>query len=667
MKRIIIKSMHIVNFKGVRDLSIAFDAVETDITGRNGSGKTSIFDAFTWLLFGHDSNGRAEFDIKTLDESGHIIYQMPHEVSAVINVDGDDIVLCRRLVEKWPKRNGKPTFTGNTVERLFNDVPCNEKEFDAKIAEICDDDTFQKITSPTHFVSQKADKQKADLLRMAGELSDADIAAGNPEFEMLLQNMAGKTFDEYGREIGAKKKRVNDELSGIPERIDERKRSIAENETDFADIESQIESKTAERDRIDAQLTDINAAAESIVAERRRMGREMADLKNALDSRRRAINETAMAEYRAASRAAADADNRISDVKTDIRRIEQRIESLRGDDSALVLKRSRMLDEYNALNKRANEIAAETLVMDENAFVCPTCHRPLDVDDIAAKQREMTDRFNRDKKTRADRIAAEINDNITAGRRIKSERATIAENIAAAESELAEVKTRLESITAERAAMPKIAAPDVEPLYAADDQIAEIKTNIDELQRRMDEPTPVADNDELKSERARLNGEIKELNIVLAKRDGIADDKKRIDELESQYRKLNDELTELEHIEYIIDEFSKAKSAAIDERINGLFNVVKFRWIRYLINGNERETCEATINGVPYSSLNTAGRITAGIDIINTICRFEGITAPIFIDNRESVTTIPSVESQIVNLIVSNDECITAKPHKSTL
>ena len=129
---------------------------------------------------------------------------------------------------------------------------------------------------------------------------------------------------------------------------------------------------------------------------------------------------------------------------------------------------------------------------------------------------------------------------------------------------------------------------------------------------------------------------------------------------------LNEELNELEHIEYIIAEFSKTKAKAIDERINGMFKIVRFRWIKYRINGDEKETCEATINGVPYASLNTAGRIIAGLDIINAICRFEGVSAPLFIDNRESITSeLPKIESQIVSLIATNDDRITIKSHNS--
>ena len=265
MKRITIKSMHIVNFKGIRDLTIDFDATETDITGCNGSGKTTIADAFTWLLFKKDSMFRSEFDLKTLDSEGKIIYQLPHEVSAVIDVDGEEITLCRRLKEKWPKRDGVPTFTGNTIEQIINDVPCNEKEYNAKIADICNKDTFKKITSPTFFVSQTPEKQKSDLLRMAGEINDADLAAGNPEFEMLLRMLGSgttkKSIDELKREIGAKKSKVKNEIDDIPGRIDEKKRDIARDTDDWSAIESEIKTVTAARDDADARLTDINAAA----------------------------------------------------------------------------------------------------------------------------------------------------------------------------------------------------------------------------------------------------------------------------------------------------------------------------------------------------------------------------------------------------------------------
>ena len=125
MKKVIIKSMKLTNFKGLRDFTIEFNDSMTSVLGKNGSGKTTIFDAFTWLLFGKDSEDRKSFNIKTLDAQGVAIHRIPHEVSAILTVDDDEgideeISLCRRYSEKWQKKRGSATeeFKGHEEERF---------------------------------------------------------------------------------------------------------------------------------------------------------------------------------------------------------------------------------------------------------------------------------------------------------------------------------------------------------------------------------------------------------------------------------------------------------------------------------------------------------------------------------------------------------------------
>lgn len=170
MNRIIIKTLKLVNFKGVRDLTIDFNEAQTNIYGRNGSGKTTIFDAFTWLLFGKDSSDRKQFDLKTIDKDGNIIPQLPHEVCAVILYNDAEIRLMRRFTEKWVKRAGKvdKEFDGNKEERFINDVPVSKKEYEERIADICREDVFKFITSPTYFTSQKPKHRKPCYIKWLG-------------------------------------------------------------------------------------------------------------------------------------------------------------------------------------------------------------------------------------------------------------------------------------------------------------------------------------------------------------------------------------------------------------------------------------------------------------------------------------------------------------------
>ena len=168
MKKIVIRQICLLNFKGIRNLTVNFDEYETYIYGNNGTGKTTLFDSFTWLLFGKDSKDRKDFNIKTLDENNKPIERIPHEVSATIEVNGEEITLRKCYNENWTKKRGSAveTFNGHSVECYYNDVPCSVTEYTKKIADICDEKVFKLITSPTFFTSQKKEFQRGMLFQL---------------------------------------------------------------------------------------------------------------------------------------------------------------------------------------------------------------------------------------------------------------------------------------------------------------------------------------------------------------------------------------------------------------------------------------------------------------------------------------------------------------------
>ena len=94
----------------------------------------------------------------------------------------------------------------------------------------------------------------------------------------------------------------------------------------------------------------------------------------------------------------------------------------------------------------------------------------------------------------------------------------------------------------------------------------------------------------------------------------------------------------------------------LSDTINSKFKLVKWKLFDIQINGGLKETCELTLNGVPYTDLNSAAKVQAGLDIINSMSAIYDVSAPIFIDNREGVNSIPEVDAQVINLIVSRDQ-----------
>lgn len=656
-KEIIIKSLSLVNFKGIRELSVSFDERVTDIFGRNGSGKTTLFDAFTWLLFGKDSQDRKKFDLKTLDTNGAIIPQLPHEVSAIITVNGEEIKLCRRFTEKWVKRAGQTerVFTGNEEERFYNDVPCSAREYDAKIAGICNEDVFKFITNPAYFPSQSAEAQKEMLLKMAGSISDTEIAAGNADFEALLAMITGKTMNEFKKEIASKKSRLNAEIVGIPGRIDEKKRDLSEPE-DWAAIESEIKTKIAERDKIESQMADASEAQRAADNERMKIQEQITALRRKRAQRVADIEDEATADYRKKKRERDNVQFQIDSLTNRIRSTESAINARKEEIERHNNARKVLIQEWQSLQAESIAVNAEQVQFNESDFCCPTCHRQFDVEDIEAKEAEIIENFEKQRKKKLAAIAERIAANEQKGGAVKMQKQRSIVALEASEESIKADKASIEQLKSSDVYRVELTMPDVKPLISADAQLAEIDKKISELEAKSSIPAAPANSIELKEQRNALSTAIDSLKSRLKKRDDNAKAQARIDELETQLSKQSDEIAELERIEFTMLEFSKARSAAIEQRIDGLFSLVRFRWIAPAINGAEKETCEATLNGKPYSTCSNAERIIIGLDIINAICKSQGVYAPIFVDNAESVNDIIPMQSQVISLIVSRDE-----------
>lgn len=260
MKQVTLKSLTLCNFKGEKERTTNFNPDVTTISGGNGLGKSRHFDAFIWLLFGKDSKDRKDYEIKTrLD--GKELHNVECSVSGVIDVDGEEINLKRAYIEDWVKPRGQVerVFKGNHTECWWNDTPVNVGEYTKRIEAIIDSSVFKMITNPAFFVNMPWKLQREQLFKLAGTITDAEIASKKPEFALLLDKISGKSLSDFKAEISAKKKRLKDELAQIQPRIDQTHKMMPENE-DFNAIEVQIQVIDDEIKDIDKAISDATAA-----------------------------------------------------------------------------------------------------------------------------------------------------------------------------------------------------------------------------------------------------------------------------------------------------------------------------------------------------------------------------------------------------------------------
>ena len=242
-----INQMILQNFKGIKSLEINANGESLSIYGDNATGKTTVFDAFTWLLFNKDSLGRSDFGIKTQDEFGNPIHNLEHSVECELAIDNSILTLKKVYAEKWTKKRGSAAaeFTGHETKYFVNEVPVQKKEYEQKISSIVDENLFKIITNPLFFnENMKWQDRRAILLNLCENITDEELLAKNEQFAPLSAELKGRTIQEYKKIIQSKQAGINDELKSIPQRIDEANRAIADvvevDESEKATIEKKI-------------------------------------------------------------------------------------------------------------------------------------------------------------------------------------------------------------------------------------------------------------------------------------------------------------------------------------------------------------------------------------------------------------------------------------------
>ena len=655
MKKIILKSLALVNFKGVRDFSIAFNDGITTVCGDNGTGKTTLYDAYLWLLFGKDSTGRSDgangFNVKTTGEDGKPIYRLEHSVTAVLEVDGKEIKLQRSLVEKWQKVNGTTDEVMKDETQYFiNDVRTGtKKEYQAEISEIIPEDVFRMITNPYYFTSLSAETQKDMLLEMVGNIDDEEVAATDPDFLALLDQINGTSLAKWAREIAAKKKACNDALATIPASIETAQKLMPESE-EWAVLEKQLKEVQDRVKEIDAQIADKSALNDEAYKRKMALMKQQADKRIKLQDRENTIRmETNAAHNKALSD--------IQHMENELSINQKNLDSYRNDKMNVDGKIDELNGKLVEMREQFKAVAKEQFPEPSgDVLVCPTCGEPYKGENLENAIAKLRGNFEQSKSKRQKDIQ-------TKGKQYKAEYDKAVEQqtkltglIAKLEDDALEIKG---NITIKKNNIP--VAGNADEAIANDKECIGLRNDMAEIANQLQVEVPQADVSELQSEKADRNAAIAEINKRLGKRAMIERVNKEIADLEEKRIANNQAKADLEKWEDVYLRFQKAKDEVLMQRINGLFNVVSFSFVKEQKNGGEKVTCYCMVNGVPYADVNACGKVNAGLDIINAICATKGISAPIFIDNRESFNQIIPTISQIVNLKVSNDKQLTIK------
>lgn len=662
MKRITLLSMDIQNFKGCTGRTIDF-ADKTKICGANATGKTTIFDAFTFLLFNRDSLGSSDFDIRPLDADGKMIDNIEISVKARISVDDEEFELKKVQKQKWVKKRGTDSreFQGNINEFEINGYPKSQKEFKEFISEIVDEDVFNLITNPAAFNSLPWKKQRETLMEFVGNFSDVEIAETfGDKYAKLIPELKVANTDDILKKYTKAKNVLNKEMVEIPARIDEVSKQLVI--ADVGALEVEKAAKEAELSKVEADLSGGNGKTGEINSKREEIMNlkfHLSEIQN--EANRKLLDDSSSIREEVAKKreVAENLQRELSELRSSGRTVQAEYQSHENDVK-------RLLNEWKVEKAKTFPEFVPLEPLSESATVCPTCGQELPEDvkkkniaDYESRKKAHEDDYSKRKAefeaehgkkltdiTKAGSESAKLRDEAkkkleTFGRSAR----TYEQKIEEAKRVYGEEKSKLDKI-------PKVADISNDAEYkATNEKISALEKEIAELS------SVVSDNAELEAKKSILKDEIAEIagKILAADNSKV---KERIAELEAEQKEVGQKIANQEMMIDLVEDFIRTKMNMISKKINEMFKIVSFKLFSEQINGGLKETCECTVNGVPLSSLNNGHRIVAGLDIIHSLSNLYGVSCPIFVDNAESINdfNVPEMDAQMIYLTVTDDK-----------
>lgn len=620
--KIELKSLDLVHFKCFPKLHLDFHEGVNSLFGANAAGKTSVYDALTWLLFDKDSAGHSRPAIKPTGASAGT---MP-EVTAILEVDGEPIKLRKVLREKWEKPRGSSIerYAGDTRDYYIDDVPLAENAYKRRIAELIDERQFKLLTDVWAVAKGMHWKDRRTLLaEICGLPEDKQLLSTAPQFAELAEKVGRRTVDEYKSVLMKQRKDMNANLNTLPVRVDECSRMVSELESlDFAAAHAESDRLQTERERLQGEIVKLsnNTLAAQARNERDALQVQLRELEaeNAahLASQRVPVEDETPALTAALDRAKREAD---------------RLTRTIAQERDLVLNGETRLDDYRA---RWRAIDAEVFT-DEH---CPTCGQVFPAERLAESraafaehQKQRKDALLEDSKMVKQGISAAKDRLLTAETALKT-----------AQDEVQKAQITLDSYTP-----PVEITPENLPDY--DRRKGAILTLIADADKRIDRL-----NSDTEQERRRLETALSAVtaeklthDAVLAKEQTLADTRRRIAALQAEQRTAAAEMEQMDRLIAMCEEFTRYRVQAITESVNSRFRLTRWRLFTEQVNGGLADCCEPMdSNGTAFEGTNNAMKINIGMDIIDTLSEFYGVRVPLFVDNAESVTHLQEIGSQ---------------------
>ena len=640
-------SMKLTNFKGIRQADFQFpDGGNYNIYGTNGAGKTTTVDALTWLLFDKDSTDAKDFGIKTIVD-GEPLHHAEHSVECAFSMEnGQTVTLKKVYKEKWQRPRGKldAEFAGHTTDYYIDEVPKTQAAYKSFINGIVDEKKFKVLTNPLYFNEKLKDAERRTILMdiIGGVDQDIVIAENLSELAGLKPLLKGRKVEDFKLIVKQSLAKTKRDIDAIEPAIKEHQAMMIPG-ADPANMGLYQNARKLANNEIITIMKDIaEAHAGTVDTELEKKKAEInKKLWQARDDEAKANRAAKEKLQKRVDEAAADrlnAENVVYGWDRTIKDLEQEVNSCNRT-------REQLITAFN--NAKKQTFNAEPI-----ESKCPYCGQDIPADKVEAatlKQEEAEKKFNLKRAELLKQINEDGIKNNEAKEVAQQKLTTAVHNRESAVTNLDVKKALEESAKRDLATLPKYVNPDVERL----------EKELAELEAQANRPDEAAEK-RIAELAAKREVAIEKQREAQGKINDIEQNRKcqsKIRELQEKETELSATFTALTKQSFMCDQYSRCLTEYIDRKVGEHFKLARFVMFKdNITNEGAKECCEVQLHGTPYHDLCQTEQMHVGLDIIQTLSRYYGLTMPVLIDRSESFVTLPETDMQIIRLIVSADD-----------
>lgn len=640
--RIKLKQLSIKNFAGIKEESFNFNGNNARIYGDNATGKTTTAVALNWLLFGKNLEGKQVENVVPQDSAGEEIYELVPTVEAVFDIDGKQVTYKKENHPVTQKNEyGQIEYkSSRRTKQYIDEVPFKITDFNKAIEALIDENVFKMITNVNTFANLNWKDKRELLFSISGEVTDQDVVEKNEELEPLLQIISNNSLEEEKKKLQSQLKRSKEDLEHVPIRIDTLYSQLPK-ESD-KDLTEDISKAETDLDVLKEKMTSIKNGGAAI------------EIKNNIQELQNKLKQLEIDTNQESKNKIHSLQSELNLYESDILNVQNRIKQVKQQTDEIQQSVTHQRNEWMELNKKRNTLEVEKFQETELKNTCVCCGQELPEDAMEEARQDARIRFNEEKSKGLERYRNEMDTVAQRGKQLSESVEANQKHIAKLEADLQKLKEE-ERIKQTQLEKLKESVTDVREL----DEYKSIVSQIEALENQLsnESDTVASSVQEIQLEIDELNSKLRDLRSKEAENEMAKGMKQEIEKLRTQEDALRETIENIQYQLYLLDQFTVTKVNLITEKVNSMFKLAKFKMFNKQVNGELKETCEITVDGVSFDKgLNNAARINVGLDIIETISNYYNTFAPIFIDNSESVTDVFETTSQQIKLIVSEDD-----------